>query len=239
MRVGLDFVDDGGGDLVTTFGPDDVFHYIYAVLSSPGYRSRYVEFLRHDFPRVQLPGDGELFAALAALGEKLVGLHLFESHLSNASDLNFPVPGTNTVEGAHPRYLRPGAPDPLTDEPIDAGRVYISKDDKRSGKRGQYFRGVRPEVWEYEVGGYQVCSKWLKDRRGAVLTLTDITHYERLVATVDQTLGIAEEIDVLIPQWPLDTVRSQGQALREARSMATDLLSPAAHEPTVARDLLQ
>jgi hypothetical protein len=38
-------------------------------------------------------------------------------------------------------------------------RVYINKD--------QWFEGVQPEVWESHIGGYQVCEKWLKDRRGA------------------------------------------------------------------------
>ncbi len=24
----------------------------------------------------------------------------------------------------------------------------------------------QPEVWQYQIGGYQVCDKWLKDRKG-------------------------------------------------------------------------
>ena len=91
-------------------------------------------------------------------------------------------------------------------------------------------------MWEYEVGGYQVCSKWLKDRRGSALALTDITHYERIVSTVNETLSIAEEIDALIPQWPLDTAPSP--AVLEASSMATDLLTPALPRPTGVRDNL-
>ena len=31
--------------------------------------------------------------------------------------------------------------------------------------KDQYFEGVRPEVWEFHIEGYQVCEKWLKDRR--------------------------------------------------------------------------
>ena len=231
-RLGLGFVDDGRGDLQNTFGPDDVFHYIYAVLSSPEYRSRYVEFLRHDFPRVPVPGNAELFAALAAMGEKLIGLHLFETQLPDATDLSYPVPGTNVVEAGHPRYLGPGNPDPLTGNPLDVGRVYISKD-KQSGKRGQYFRGVSPEVWEYEVGGYQVCSKWLRDRRGSTLVLTDLTHYERLLSTIRETLRTAAEIDSLIPLWPLDMAGSP--VMLEARDMVTDLLEPLRNQAGVVR----
>ena len=35
----LRFVSDGRGDLRKTFGPEDVFTYIYAVFHSPGYRA--------------------------------------------------------------------------------------------------------------------------------------------------------------------------------------------------------
>ena len=34
-HVGLCFIPDGTGNLTTTFGPEDVFHYLYAVLHSP------------------------------------------------------------------------------------------------------------------------------------------------------------------------------------------------------------
>ena len=41
FTLGLDFTPDGTGDLGTTFGPEDVFHYLYTVLYSPEYRRRY------------------------------------------------------------------------------------------------------------------------------------------------------------------------------------------------------
>ena len=50
-----DFISDGKGDLKKTFGPEDVFHYIYAVLHSPEYRRRYADFMKSDFPRISLP----------------------------------------------------------------------------------------------------------------------------------------------------------------------------------------
>ena len=49
-RWGLDFVTDGTGDLETTFGPEDVLHYAYALFHSPTYRRRYEELLRRAFP---------------------------------------------------------------------------------------------------------------------------------------------------------------------------------------------
>ena len=55
QRTGLQFLPDGAPDLPTAFGPEDVFHYIYALFHSPAYRQRYDQFLRADFPRVPLP----------------------------------------------------------------------------------------------------------------------------------------------------------------------------------------
>ena len=62
-------------------------------------------------------------------------------------------------------------------------RVYINKD--------QYFEGVRPDVWEFHIGGYQVCNKWLKDRRGRTLSYDDIEHYKKI------TVALAETIDLM------------------------------------------
>ena len=75
----LRFVSDGRGDLWKTFGPEDVFAYIYTVFHSPGYRSRYEAQLKFDFPRVPLPGSVDLFRGLAEIGHDVLALHLLES----------------------------------------------------------------------------------------------------------------------------------------------------------------
>ena len=72
LKVGRDGLPEG-------ITPEDIFHYAYAVFHSPGYRSRYAEFLKIDFPRLPLTGNLELFRALARLGGELVALHLLES----------------------------------------------------------------------------------------------------------------------------------------------------------------
>ena len=59
--LGLKFDSDGSSDLRESFGPDDVFNYIYALLHSPQYRHRYADFLKSDFPRVLLTSDQSLF----------------------------------------------------------------------------------------------------------------------------------------------------------------------------------
>ena len=182
-KLGLAFVRDGVGDLKKTFGPEDVFHYAYAVFHSPTYRSRYAEFLKIDFPRLPLTSDRKLFARLCALGAELVGLHLLER--VPAQEATYPQAGDSVVD--KPRYKPP------TDEA--AGRVYVNKD--------QYFDNVPPEVWEFHVGGYQVCEKWLKDRKGRTLGYDDIQTYRKISEALRQTIRLMREIDAEIPAWPL------------------------------------
>ena len=181
-KLGLKFIEDGKGDLEETFGPEDVFNYAYAVFHSPTYRSRYAEFLKIDFPRLPLTSDGELFKALADKGAELVSLHLMESPKLNNLITKYPVVGPNQVEAV--RY----------DEANQ--RVYINK--------SQYFEGVSPEVWNFHIGGYQVCQKWLKDRKGRTLSYDELTHYQKVVVALKETIHLMQEIDELIPGWPIE-----------------------------------
>lgn len=67
------------------------------------------------------------------------------------------------------------------------------------------FNGVREEVWNFHIGGYQVCEKWLKDRRGRTLSKDDIAHYQKVVVALSETIRLMKEIDEVIEQhggWP-------------------------------------
>lgn len=182
-RTKLEFIQLGKGNLKKTFGPEDVFHYLYAVFHSPTYRSRYAEFLRIDFPRLPLTSNIKLFQQLCALGEELVGLHLLER--VPKAFTTYPIKGGDTVEKV--RYQ-----EPMHDEP---GRVYINN--------SQYFENVPTEVWDFHIGGYQVCEKWLKDRKGRALSYDDIRHYTNITVALSETIRIMQEIDDAIPEWPI------------------------------------
>jgi len=214
-KLGLDFIPDGQGDLENTFGPEDVFYYAYAVFHSPTYRERYAEFLKIDFPRLPLTSDKELFARLVEKGKRLADLHLLRATGQIGDPPAFNIPGSNEVArvryvemadgrtGVSPVPKRPssdaGAPTGGTPV-VPKGRVYINKQ--------QYFEGVEPEVWEFQIGGYQVCQKWLKDRTikklGRSLNTNDITHYRNIVLALRETRQLMAEIDEVIPGWPIE-----------------------------------
>ena len=195
QRLGLRFIPDGNGNLAEEFGPEDAFHYIYAVLHSPTYRERYDQFLRADFPRVPLTDDLDLFRALVALGSQLADIHLLRASVPDSQPVSFPITGDNIVESAHPKYYAPGKTPLDETAAVERGRVYISKSNRRSVKQGQYFDGVSPDVWESRIGGYRPMDKWLKDRKGRTLTFDDITHYQRMAAALQETIRLTAAID--------------------------------------------
>jgi len=183
-RLGLNFVSDGKGDLASTFGPEDVFDYMYAVFYSPAYRKRYAEFLKSDFPRVPLTSDRCLFIALAGKGSELVALHVMESPKLDQSITIFPEKGSNVVEKV----------------------AYIDATQRVCINGIQYFQGVTRDAWEFHIGGYQVLEKWLKDRKGRELTWDDIQYYQKVVVALTETIRLMAEIDAVIEAhggWPL------------------------------------
>ena len=160
--------------------PEEVLAYIYAILYSPKYRERYYEFLKYGFPRIPLPQDIEHFRTLAALGQRLIDSHLLrEISPAEVAPTGTRVPAVHRFEGegdgvvAQVRY--------------SDGRVWINPT--------QYFTDVPVAVWEYEVGAYQVCEKWLKDRRGEVLSHAEVRQYRAILVAVAETWQVMAEID--------------------------------------------
>ena len=162
---------------------EEIFHYIYAVLYAPAYRGKYAEFLRMDFPRIPFTSDAALFLKTAQLGERLTGLHLLKSDELNPPACRFEGEGDGRVGKGKTEGLRY---DPT------GQRVYINA--------AQHFAPVPGAVWTYRIGGYQVCEKWLKDRRERRLELDDIRTYCRIVTALKLSIDIQEKIDALYPE---------------------------------------
>lgn len=190
LAVRLGLPQEGQFSLPRGLTPEDIFHYAYAVFHSPGYRSRYAEFLKIDFPRLPLTGNLELFRALARLGGELTALHLLESPKLHAPITEFI--GRSSV------VIKPGWVD---------GTVWLDAGGKKgattAGTSG--FKGVPENVWKFHIGGYQVCEKWLKDRKGRTLNEEDLIHYHKIVVALSETIRLMAEIDETIEAhggWP-------------------------------------
>jgi len=163
--------------------PEDIFNYAYAVFHSPSYRLRYADFLKIDFPRLPLTGDMDLFCKLAQLGDDLVTLHLFES--SKLEHLGTQYCGNRTLKVEKASWSN--------------NTIWIDTNQTAG------FRVVYEDVWNFQIGGYQVCEKWLKDRKGRTLSEEDINHYQKIVVALSETIRLMQEIDQVIEEhggWP-------------------------------------
>ena len=163
--------------------PEEILGYIYAILYSPTYRERYYDFLKYDFPRIPLPRDLEHFQTLAVLGQRLIDSHL----LKNVSRPEVAPTGRGTP--ALHRFEGEGDGVVSRVRYVD-GQIWINPT--------QCFADVPVEVWEYEVGAYQVCEKWLRDRRGEVLTYEMVRQYRAILVAVAETLSVMDSIDGIL-----------------------------------------
>ena len=150
--------------------PEVLFDYIYAVLHSPSYRTKYKEFLKIDFPRIPYPTTAEEYHRLSAIGSQLRKLHLMEE-VPTTKHAQFNTAGSNIVD--KPEY--------------NGGNVWINKE--------QCFEDVPETAWNFYIGGYQPAQKWLKDRRGRELTFDDIAHYRKIITVLEETDRLMKEID--------------------------------------------
>ena len=158
--------------------PEEILAYIYAILYSPTYRERYNEFLKYGYPRIPLPLDMEHFRKLSALGGELIDWHLLKGG-----------------SGAAPRHRFEGGGEGIVSKVRYAnGDVWINPT--------QHFTDVPIDVWDYEIGAYQVCAKWLKDRKGLVLSYDEVRQYQNILVAVAETLRLMEAIDEIIEEFP-------------------------------------
>lgn len=173
QKLGLTFTSEKE-DTTGTFAPIDILDYIYGVLHSNKYRNKYKEFLKIDFPRIPYPENAEYFFKVAQLGKQLREIHLLESPVVNEFITSYPVGGDNEV--VKPEYKD--------------NKVYINKT--------QYFDNVPETAWNFYIGGYQPAQKWLKDRKGRILSYEDVMHYQKIIKALLETHTLMQQIDEII-----------------------------------------
>jgi len=157
--------------------PEEILSYCYAVLYSNTYREKYAEFLKIDFPRIPFTKNDELFHEMSKLGSELIELHLLKHKALNKPALKYFGKGKDDAI-VKPRY----------DEENE--RVYINDQ--------KFFENVSAEVWNYQIGGYQVMEKYLKDRKGR--QMDDAGHYCLMGSSISKTIEVQQSIDKLFPK---------------------------------------
>jgi predicted helicase len=162
------------------YASEEILGYVYAVLHASTYRTRYLEFLRGNFPHIPFPQSANDFEKLSKLGWTLVQAHLLRE-LPRKKLAAYHGKGDHTVEAV--RY-----------SPAEQA-IAINKT--------QAFKPVPEVVWTFHIGGYQVLDKYLKSRKGRVLSLDEINHVgaiaDSLAFTVEQMAKIDEGYKAAFP----------------------------------------
>jgi len=188
------------GKYTEIYSPEQILGYIYAVLHSPTYRTKYLEFLKIDFPRIPFTDDEKIFNELSEIGFELIEHHLLRVNYSDNNICKSNGTGENfKVEKVEYKEFAPNENDEadflLSSKGEKSGRVWFNKD--------RYFEPVPESVWNFYIGGYQVLDKWLKERKKHEITLLgeDIQHFIKVVNVLDFTIKTMQKIDELTLDW--------------------------------------
>lgn len=163
--------------------PIEIFDYVYGILHDPIYYEKFEEFLRRDFPRVPIinvpeadRSEGEFYVSEAlyreyvAVGERLRKLHLMQAKIPSELIL-----------------------DPNTPDDMKIGAVKY-KNGVLHLNAIKKITGISQDVWEYQIGGYQVLAKWFKEHKGETLTIDSFTHIENVVGLLAETILLREHL---------------------------------------------
>ncbi len=177
----LNSVDD------SVLTPLKITAYIYSIFYSLSYRVIYKDRLKLEFPRIPLTTNKDLFKNLSELGSELICVHLMENNYYNHF-CNFEchcIPEVVNIDWSE-------------------NTVWLDCETKKYNdiKKGTYgFKGVTEDIWRFQIGGYQISHKWLKDRKKHILTKDEINHYIKIINTISETIRIMREIDELIESY--------------------------------------
>lgn len=163
-------------DGLDRFAPIDIIDYILAVLYSHKYRERYKDELKINYPQIPYPTDSHYFWEMVDYGAKLRNILTLDDPVTNC-EYDF-----SGGEGKIEKYK------------LIKNRIYINKTD--------YFFSVTEKeldpIWAYTIGGNQPLQKWLKDRKGNILSEEEISHYLTIMASIEGIMELMEEIDSII-----------------------------------------
>jgi predicted helicase len=161
---------------IDNFTAEAIFYYMYAVLHSPTYRKKYIEFLRIDFPKIPFTNDLTTFGKLAEIGESLAKAHTFKE-----------IPAQNV-----------GLPMGLGDTEVTKIQM---KENRLYYNETNYFDKVSEEIYLFKIGSYQVLDKYLKERKNRKLENAEIVKLEEIINVIDFTGKQMQIIDILTQNW--------------------------------------
>ncbi|MHA2292111.1 MAG: type ISP restriction/modification enzyme [Candidatus Hodarchaeales archaeon] len=158
-----------------------IVYYIYAILHSKEYRKRYENFLKIDFPKIPFTLEMDLFVKLTNIGKELVQLHLMKSEQEVKNSVIL-------------RGRRDGAS-------VIIRKISYTSENVLKINDEQYFDGISREIYDFYIGSYRVCRKWLSSQKGRVLSETEIQQFYNIVNVIIETIKTIKKIDSTISEY--------------------------------------
>ena len=140
------------------------------------YRSMFKDELQRDYPHVFGSIDLSNFQKISEFGERLVAIHTGDSEPISVPSIDLLGSFGDVIE--RPLYK---------DETIWLNRA-----------ESFGFSGITSMIWNIEIGGYKICEKWLKDRKGRKLSSADCVYFVKVLWTLNETLNIQGQIDDVV-----------------------------------------
>lgn len=168
---------------------EDLFAYVYALLSTPDYTEIFREALSEPGPRVPITKDKVLFAKTAAAGKELIWLHTYAERFVPKGKKRGIVPKGSA------RCVR-GVPEDPEAYP-EAFHFSAANQSLRVGE-GR-FEPVTQEVFEFSVSGFKILQSWLsyRMRKGAGRKSSELDKIRPEQWTTELTTELLELLWVL------------------------------------------
>ena len=175
-NAAMDVAGPNGSSLQWT----ELTEAIFALLNCTKYRTRYYEEIKNDFPRIPPFTQLACRQRLAGLGRQLARAQLLKAEVPEAAF---------TFHGKLGEAIK-------TPE-LDRNRLHLSD--------SAYFDGVDSQMFNFSLGGYQVCKSWVSagnksgiQRKGRPISDADIELFRRVLFAIAETISIRTEIDDLV-----------------------------------------
>lgn len=167
--------------------PEEIMSYIYAVLHSPIYRTKYIELLKTEFPAIPMTKNKVIFNKYAKFGKKLIDLHLLANLIDDKSiNVIFSeIKGTFIFEKLE-----------FANNCIN---ITASPADKTSKGGLIVFKGVPTSIYDFEIGARKPIDLWIKNRiKDKVhIRIGDLQHIKNMIISIRETIKIMQLINAM------------------------------------------
>lgn len=169
------FIDSYYG---TTYSPEQILYYIYAILHHQGYRNKYNEELKKAFAYIPFVSNNETFLQLSTLGEKLALAHT-----------DYTIPNSYKHQSEHVG-VTPDFSIQSREIKINNNKLYYNKNN--------YFNNVSEEIFNFKIGGYQVLKTLLagsSKQPKLLISSEERDHVETVISVLRYTIDVMKEIE--------------------------------------------